>query len=93
MPLRTRAGGLQVQGQSDKILIDFEVNPNIRPPPPIPRLYAIHHKILVVAISCKCQRVNPAGTCGGGKRCKEKHSNTTAHHPVVKPPAAASTAV
>jgi len=27
------------------------------------------------------------------KSCKEKHSNTTAHHPVVKPPAAASTAV
>ena len=27
------------------------------------------------------------------KRCEEKHSNTTAHHPVVKPPAAASTAV
>jgi len=25
--------------------------------------------------------------------CEEKHSNTTAHHPVVKPPAAASTAV
>jgi len=29
----------------------------------------------------------------GGNRCGEKHSNTTAHHPVVKPPAAASTAV
>jgi len=28
-----------------------------------------------------------------GNRCKEKHSNTTAHHPVVKPPAAVSTAV
>jgi len=27
------------------------------------------------------------------KGCEEKHSNTTAHHPVVKPPAAASTAV
>jgi len=25
--------------------------------------------------------------------CEEKHSNTTAHHPVVKPPATASTAV
>jgi len=24
------------------------------------------------------------------KGCAEKHSNTTAHHPVVKPPAAAS---
>ena len=24
------------------------------------------------------------------KGCEEKHSNTTAHHPVVKPPAAAS---
>jgi len=29
----------------------------------------------------------------GVKGCEEKHSNTTAHHPVVKPPAAASTAV
>jgi len=28
-----------------------------------------------------------------GKGCQEKHSNTTAHHPVAKPPAAASTAV
>ena len=28
-----------------------------------------------------------------GKGCEEKHSNTTAQHPVVKPPAAASTAV
>jgi len=27
------------------------------------------------------------------KGCEEKHSNTTAHHPVVKLPAAASTAV
>ena len=27
------------------------------------------------------------------KGCEEKYSNTTAHHPVVKPPAAASTAV
>jgi len=27
------------------------------------------------------------------KGCEEKHSNTTAHHPVVKPSAAASTAV
>jgi len=26
-------------------------------------------------------------------RCEEKHFNTTAHHPVVKPPATASTAV
>jgi len=30
---------------------------------------------------------------GDGKGCEEKHSNTTAHHPMVTPPAAASTAV
>jgi len=32
----------------------------------------------------------------GGQRgngCEEKHSNTTVHHPVVKPPATASTAM
>jgi len=28
-----------------------------------------------------------------GKGCEEKHSNATAHHHVVKPPATASTAV
>jgi len=38
---------------------------------------------------CGVQWVNPIYT----KRCEEKHSNTTAHHPVVKPPAAASRAV
>jgi len=27
------------------------------------------------------------------KGCEEKHSNTTVHNPVVKPPAAASTAM
>ena len=27
------------------------------------------------------------------KRCKDKHSHTTSHHPVVKPPAVVSTAV
>ena len=27
------------------------------------------------------------------KGCEEKHSHTTAHHPVVKPPAVVSTAV
>jgi len=33
-------------------------------------------------------------TLGGkGKGCNEKHSHTTAHHPVVKPPAEVSTVV
>jgi len=36
---------------------------NIRPPPPTYRVYAIHHTILAMTISCKGQVVCMCGTC------------------------------
>jgi len=39
---------------------------NIRPSPPTPRLYAIHHTILVMAILCKGQICGP---CLPRRRC------------------------